>query len=309
MERINRKIAVITITMNDNYKILEWKKWYSEYQKEIGCFIIVDNNSDLNYKRVLFDSFPEANIIELDHNAGCTGAYNEGIKFALLDKTITHIALVGNDIRLEQGAFNACAELLDSNDSLGMVAPVLLEANSDIVADFGCKISKKLTMQPYGVGVRVDNLVETIRYCDAVTGGINVSKREFYEKVGLQDDNLFMYSDEIDMGIRAKKNGYRLAVLRNAKSWHQHIHSTKTGRRHPFSKFLIGRNKVYLAKKHFGFGRAVFVALYFIAINIKVYTKGFLNNDRASIIDTKWQIIGVIKGLFGDMRPNKYSSM
>lgn len=33
-------------------------------------------------------------------------------------------------------------------------------------------------------------------------GGCNLAKREFYEKVGLQDENLFMYNDEMDMYFR-----------------------------------------------------------------------------------------------------------
>lgn len=309
MTKNKRIIAVITITMNDNYKLKEWVHWYNEYKAEVDRFIIVDNNSTQDYRNQLYSSFPDAQIVELSYNGGCTGAYNEGIKRALSDVEVTHIALVGNDIRIEKGALTACANFLDSDERLGMVEPVLLNADSDIVCDFGCGISKYLTMQPEGVGKSVTELKESVRYCDCVTGGMNVSKREFYEKVGLQDDNLFMYSDEVDMGLRAAKCGFKLAVLSEAKSWHQHINPTKTGRRFPFSQYLIGRNKVYLAHKHFGVWRSFAVALYFASSCVKNYAKAIVRKDSSLITDANWQLIGIFKGLIGDMRPNKYSSM
>ena len=68
----------------------------------------------------------------------------------------------------------------------------------------------------------------------------------------MQDENLFMYSDEIDTGIRAKRNDYLLAVTKNAICWHQHINANNSDSRSPLSGFLMGRNEIYLAKKHFG---------------------------------------------------------
>ena len=47
-----------------------------------------------------------------------------------------------------------------------------------------------------------------------MSGGMNLGKREFYEKVGLQDEKLFMYSDEVDIGTRAKKLGFKMMIPR-----------------------------------------------------------------------------------------------
>lgn len=303
------KIAVISITMNDHYKINEWRRWFNEYKEEVNSLIIIDNNSELSYRNELKRIFPEAIIIELGFNGGCTIAYNCGIRKALSDKNITHIALIGNDIRLEKGALTKCVERLNNNPSLGMLAPVLLDADSDIVGDYGCAISNKLTMIPYGVGQPYSQLDCEFRYCDAVTGGMNVAKREFYEIVGLQDEKLFMYSDEVDMGLRAKLCGVRLGVTKDAKSWHQHVNPNGTTRRLPFSSYLIGRNKVYLARKHFGFFRAIYVFAMFVVNVVKGYVKCILRMQFERTKDYNWMFLGAIKGLFNDMRPNRYSSL
>ena len=303
-------IAVVTITMNDDYKIKEWRQWFREYREDIGTFIIVDNNSSSEYRELLKETFPEAFIIELGFNGGCTSAYNAGIKKALEDPSISHIALVGNDIRIEPLSLVKCAQILNRDETLGMVAPVLLNADSNIVADYGCSINSDLSMNPYGVGMNVKDLTPDLRYCEAVTGGMNISKRSFYETtVGLQDENLFMYSDEVDMGLRAKKAGVKMAVTKEALSWHQHINPPGIKRRHPFSNYLIARNKVYLGKKHLGPGRQIFIFNNFFFVNLLILIKNFITGKWNQLIYPRWSMIGAINGLVGNMKETKYSKL
>lgn len=304
------KLAAIIITYNDGYKFKEWCHWYEEYRNELYMLIIVDNGSEPEYIKQVEDFFNDAIIIKRTTNGGCTSAYNDGIKRALENPQVTHIALIGNDIRLAPGSLTKCVELLESDRVLGMVAPVLLEADSNIVADFGCSINSDLSMNPYGVGLNVKDLSPEVRYCEAVTGGMNVSKRSFYETtVGMQDENLFMYSDEVDMGIRAKKAGVKMAVMNEALSWHQHINPPGNKRRHPFSNYLIARNKVYLGKKHFGRGRQIFIFNYFFFTGLLLYVKNILFFHWNQLIYPRWAMIGAINGLIGNMNENKYSKL
>lgn len=304
------KLAGVSITYNDGYKIKEWARWYEEYKDDLYKYIIVDNGSDPEFLKQVESLFNDATIIKRTTNGGCTGAYNDGIRKALEDPEVTHIALLGNDCRFKPGALTKCVELLDSDSELGMVAPVLLNADSDVVADFGCTINDDLTMNPYGVGQKVDELSQDIRYCEAVTGGMNVAKRSFYEtKVGLQDEKLFMYSDEVDMGLRARKAGVKMAVTKEALSWHQHINPPGNKRRHPFSNYLIARNKVYLGKKHFGVGRQFSIFNHFFFINLLLFIKNLVTFKGNQLIYHRWAMIGAWNGLTGNMKENKYSKM
>ncbi len=302
------KIAAITITYNDDYKFDEWYQHYCEYKDELFMHIIVDNNSDGEYKKKLKEKFKGSHIIFRKSNGGCTGAYNDGISYALSCAEVDSIMLIGNDIKLQKLSATKLWESLFFDSMLGMVAPVLLEADSDIVSDFGCKISKFLVMQPYCEGEELSNVKDEIYYCEALTGGMNLAKREFYEKVGLQDEKLFMYSDEVDMGIRAKKAEFKMACIRDAISWHQHINeNVKRDRRQPFSKYLMGRNKVYIAKKHFGLAKVLIIFFfYFFGAGFRVIQNLFKGDFRI-IKDYIWVMRGSIMGLIGNMEPNKFS--
>lgn len=304
------KIAAITITYNDEYKIKEWAHWYEEYKDELYKLIIVDNGSRLEYLHLVETIFKDATIIQRNTNGGCTSAYNDGIRKALEDDAVTHIALIGNDMRIEKGALKKCVELLESDTDLGMVAPVILNADSDIVANYGCSISQTLSMIQEGNGMKLSEIEDIYRICDAVAGGMNVSKRSFYESsVGLQDEKLFMYSDEVDMALRAKKAAVQMATTKEAVSWHQHINPPGNNRRHPFSNYLIARNKVYLGKKHFGTRKQLSIFGNFFFLSIFHFLKYLIRFKWDQLIYPYWTMIGAWNGLIGNMKENKYSKI
>lgn len=304
------KLASITINYNNGYKLKEWRKWYDEYKDSIGLHIIVDNGSQPDELELVEKTFPDSHIIKLGFNGGCTIAYSAGIRYALKQPDITHIALIGSDLRLEKEALIKCVELLESDPELGMVAPVLLNADSDVVADFGDIIADNLSLVEYGKGKHLKDIPVKWRYCEAVTGGMNVSKRSFYETtVGLQDEKLFMYSDEVDMGLRARKAGVKLAVTKEAVSWHQHINPPGLKARHPFSNYLIARNKVYLGKKHFGRVKQLKIFNKFFFQNLILYIKLLLTWKHNMLVYPRWAMIGAWNGLIGNMKENKYSKL
>lgn len=302
------KIAAITLTYNDDYKFNEWYNHYTEYKDDLYLHIIVDNNSNKNYLKKVKETFTESYIIERESNGGCTGAYNDAIEYALSIPDIDSIMLIANDIRLKKGAVSILHKTMLSDSKMGMIAPIFLRKDSDIVDDFGCKISNTLIMQPYCKGRKIENIKESINYCEAVTGGMNLAKREFYETVGLQDNKLFMYSDEVDMGIRAKDCGFTMAVISDAVSWHQHINkNVKSDRRDPYTQYLAGRNKVYVAKKHFGTLRVLYVFLFYVFGAFYKIIINLFKGNFSGIKEYVWLIYGAVKGGLGDMKPNKFS--
>jgi GT2 family glycosyltransferase len=133
---------------------------------------------------------------------------------------------------------------------------------------------------------------------------MNLAKTKFYKIVGLQDEKLFMYSDEVDMALRARKKDLKFGVTKNALAWHQHINPQKRSRRLPYSAFLIGRNKVYLAWKHFNFFYALFILLFQF---IKASKETIQFKFKSENIQYNFVFcIGAIYGFFKIMKPPKW---
>lgn len=266
------KIAAITITYNDDYKLKEWHKHYLEYEDQVYKHIIVDNGSTDAYLRQVKFLFSNSIIIERTENGGTTAAYNDGIRIALLDSEVDSIMLVGNDIKLEKGGVIALYNFLLKNPRYGMVSPVLFAKDSLLIEDLGSIITFFLYMKPLGFGMHINDIDEYNQEVDMALGGMHLASRSFYEKIGFQDENLFMYSDEVDMGIRAKEKEFGIGVTKEVRAWHEHINPAKRNIRLPYSAFLIGRNKIYLGYKHFGFMRAFII----FCFHLYSFTKGLL---------------------------------
>lgn len=247
------KIAAISMTRNDDFRLEAWKSYYEEYKKEITQHIVVDNGSSKEYIEALRMAFPESTILELGYNGGCTGAYNAGIREALKNPDIDAILLVGNDVRIEKGSISKLYEVLFSNKSIGMVAPVLLKKNSRIIESFGSTLNLRNGYSKAIFGNQpLSEVGEKTLEVGLVPGGANLSTRHFYEDdgVGLQDENLFMYCDERDMALRAMKKGLKIIATSKAISWHQHINRMGS-QGDPRAQYLMARNYIYVANKHF----------------------------------------------------------
>jgi len=253
------KIAAITVTYNDDYKIKPWAEYFNEYKDEIYLNIIVDNGSRSEYIQTVERLFPESIIIKRTSNDGTTAAYNDGIRHALENSEIDSIMLIGNDIRFPSGNLSILHEILFSKEVYGIITPILLKKDSDIIDDYGSKITKMLYMEPEHTGETLNDSLPITKEVQSVTGGMNLAKREYYEVVGLQDEQLFMYSDEVDMGLRMAQTKFKAVITRKAIAWHQHISPNNSKSRQGYAEFFMRRNKIYLAYKHFGFQRAFYI--------------------------------------------------
>jgi hypothetical protein len=302
------RVAVITMTMNDDERLEQWVDFYRCYGKCVSLHIIVDNASSSQFRKSLINNFPDSHIIFRDTNGGCTSAYNDGIKYALARNDIDFIMLLANDILVGEDGIRNMVRTLEEKQEISAVCPVLINNDTGKVEDFGCGISYALRMIPKSVGLDYKDVKGKVQLCDAITGGANLARREFYQKVGLQDELLFMYSDEVDMGIRASRRGLRLASVGDAIAHHRHIFKNKkSNRRDPQTKYLMGRNKVYLAIKHYGLVRGVQTWFYYVIGSFCRIILNIISCKNPRLRDYSWVVIGSCMGLVGNMKNNRFT--
>lgn len=291
------RIAAITIFCNESFRLDDWLTYYNNYKEVIAQHIIIDNNSHETESALLKAKFPESTIIKLKENGGVTAAYNCGIKEALNNPEIEAIMLICNDIKIEKKSVELLFYALNDTEKIGLVAPVLLEKDSDVIADGGCIVDNHLYMNPHYVGQHYTTIQDY--EVTAVTGGMNMGSRAFYESVEPQDEMLFMYSDEIDVGFQAKLHGYKMMLVGNVCAWHQHVFPFDLTRRVPVCDYLMARNKVYLGNKYFGKRKAFSVFMYIIIRSSLRIVKNLI--CKKNIEPCIYSIKGAIDGLKNKM--------
>ena len=292
-------IASITNFCNESFRIADWIDYYGEYKDEISLHVIV-NNGSISDTEMLKSLFPRS-LVLYSSNRALTASTNLALINILGNSQIDGIALISNDYKIENGGITKLYDFLYSDNQYGMVSPIAFEKDSDIIALYGANIHpKNLVFIHLDKGKYLKDIDNSIKICDGVQGGLNMAKRIFYEKVGLQDEKLFMYADEVDIGIRGKIAGFKFASTINIRSWHQHTYPNNVEIRSPLAGFLEGRNEIYLAKKHFGTTVVLrtFMHRFKIAVigNVSALIK---NKDLKVKLFYRNYFIGVMAGILG----------
>ncbi len=291
------KIASITVTMNDYHVVDQWVKFSSQYKTAIYKHIIVHNTVNSQYEELIQDNFSDSIIIKRETNGGTTGAYNSGIKEALKDPDVDAIMLIANDIRINSNSIIELHKLLFSDKNIGAVAPVLLESDDKTIVAYGENLNKYLGLDRlYHNQLLSDRLPETVE-CECLPGGMNLVKREVYEKVGLQDESLFMYCDENDFFLRVGSAGYRIIATSKALSSHCHIYTEGTKNDNSLAWFYINRNNLLICRNYKSFN-----------ITLKLFLKTFfyrgIKQSVSFLIDKTpkkiyYYYLGLIHGILG----------
>ena len=301
------KIAGVSMTYNDGYKLKEWIEHYNEYGKELDYYVVVDNGSCEEYVELLEKAFKDVVLIKRTSNGGCTAAYNDGIKYILENTDADAIVIIANDFKIKEGCFKIMYDYLYSDDMLGLVSTAVLSIDSTIVENYGHEVDKYNVIE-LEKGKDLSELNPKRKYTDLLTGGFYMAKRQFYEDVGLQDEKLFMYGDELDTSIRTKKAGYKAGVTCETYGWHWHINEKNASIRKPASDYLIARNRIYVSRKHYGMAMAVGAFWRFsLKKSIVLTASGILKHSKSRLLKAKYSFMGGINGLRGDMSLNRYT--
>lgn len=296
------KIAAVSMTYNDDYKLKEWKEHYLDFMNDVEWFIIVDNNSKKEYLNKVKKEFSNAIIIERNTNGGCTAAYNDGIRYALENTDCDSIAIIGNDIKLSENCLPILHNYLFSDDSLGIVSTAMLFKDSEVVDSFGHSI-KYFVVKNEENRKSFDKIRGARKYTDLVTGGFTLAKRNFYIKCGLQDENLFMYCDELDTALKAKINNYKLGVSSEVYIWHWHIKAPISSNNLINPAYFIARNRVYLSKKYYNISKTIVWFLYFGLYNpIKFFIAGIFRRKKQYFSISCDFFKGAVSGIFNNMK-------
>jgi len=189
-------------------------------------------------------------LIKCKKNYGFPGGNNVGIKLALENINPNYILLLNNDTVVDHSFLKELVQEGESNKNIGILGPKIYYYNQpDIIWSAGCKISWKLARGiQIGSGEVDQGQYEEKKEVDYVSGSAFLIKTEVIKKIGLMDENYFLYFEESDWTLRANKAGYQSLYVPEAKVWHK-ISKSGGGISKPVGLYYITRNRWIFMKK------------------------------------------------------------
>lgn len=248
---------------------------------------VVDNNSGDESLEILDKGYKHVKVIANKDNVGFSKACNQVIPLCSGD----HILLLNPDAVVTGGAVTKMADFLDSSPDAGAVGPKVL--NPDGTLQLACRrafpspaaafyrltylsklFPKNKEISRYNLTFHdPDQLVEV----DALSGSCMMVRRQVVERIGLLDEDIFMFGEDIDWCWRIKQEGAKVFYLPDAVVYHVHGASSRlrpVGATINLHKGMEVFYRKHLAQKHSPlFNGLVYSAIYlramlFILVNL-----------------------------------------
>ncbi len=195
-------------------------------------------------------------LIENDQNLGFTGGNNVGIRHALRSGA-DYIMLLNNDTLVQDAFWRPMIDFLEKNPRVGIIGPKIYFAPGyEFHQDRYSKKDRGKVIWYAGGRIDWNNVLAFHRGVDEVdrgqydqpeetefvSGCCLLAKREVWQEVGLLDEKYFLYYEDADFCLRAKKKGWQIYYLPQAKVWHLNAGSSSCGG--PLQDYFITRNRL-----------------------------------------------------------------
>ena len=211
-------------------------------------------------------------LIKNRDNLGFAGGNNIGIRYALAKEDCEYIWLLNNDTVVDRHALSEMVKLAESDSKIGIIgSKVLFYDSPDTIQAVGGKDKAGWAFATIYEGeFEKDDKkwCKNIELHGYIIGASLLVKRKVIDDIGLMDNKYFMFNEEIDWGVRAKKRKWRLFGCGKSKLWHKagRAHSRELKRKKnflgkpirvynfkgfAFRKYYETRNGIYFVKKNF----------------------------------------------------------
>lgn len=204
--------------------------------------IVVDNNSTDGSPEYVAGAFPDVRLLRLSYNGAFAGAVNAGITQARGEIVV----LLNNDTEAEPTWLAELLAALEREPGAGMAASkLLLFDRRDTLQSAGDYYGLDGIPGNRGVWQRDDGRYDRDRWVFGACGGAAAYRRSLLEDVGLFDDDLVAYCEDVDLNLRARLRGHSCAFAPKARVYHK-LSATGAG---PLASYYNGRNFLYVLAK------------------------------------------------------------
>ena len=245
--------------------------------------LIVENSSDEELKKELEQNYDKTEVI-LSKNVGMGAGNNLGI----IKSNTKYVYVLNPDVLLKHDTIQNINNSISKLKNFAILSPL---------SDNPHYPNYKLN---FGKAQKNDDKI--IYEVEEIDGYSMIINKDYFDNSVFFDEKFFMYLENVDLCLRAKKKGGKLFIITNSKI--HHLGAQAVDDKHS-EEIELSRNwhwmwsKFYYNKKHNGFYIAlskIFVNFFSSIIKL-LYHLMFLNFKKSKIY--KFRILGIISSVIG----------
>ncbi len=244
-------ISAIVVSHNGREHLERCLARLDRQRQEIEQVIVVDNLSTDGSPGMVRRAYPWVELLPLEENLGFGRANNRGAELARGDQLL----LINSDAWLEDGAANRLARRLETDSRLGLVAPSLYYPDgkpqlswapqTGVWGEALQKLRNPLEARRFNHQL-LPTLLGPLSGGGWFTGACLLLRRAAFQEIGGFDPEFFLYFEDVDLCLRLRQAGWRLAQAPRAKAFHVKGGSQRRGRQ----ELEYRRSQLLYYRKH-----------------------------------------------------------
>lgn len=267
-------VYIILINYNTKAHTIECLKSLANLNYNNYKIVVVDNNSEDSDFSEVQAKYSNVHIINNSKNYGFAGANNIGIKYALKNNA-DYVLLLNNDTIVDKDFLRILVNESKKNEEIAICTSKILyyDLRNRIWYGGGNINYFKGNSQIYNFNEE-SSISNKNMYCNFASGCCMLIKSNALRKVGLMNEEYFLYYEDVDYCVKFLKEGYKIYYVSSSIVFHKESISTQ--------KYS------YLYQYYFARNR-----LLFIKRNLKA-----INKITAYPISILWLLYKILKGTF-----------
>jgi len=273
------KLSIIIVNYNVKYFI---EQCIHSIQKAVDGLtteiFVVDNNSVDGSVRMIREKFPEVHLIANKDNKGFSRANNQAIRKARGE----YILVLNPDTILEDDTLTKCVNFMDEHPDAGGLGVKMIDGKGKFLPEskrglpspsvaffkmfgFSSLFPKSRLFNKYHLGYLDKDKTHEV---DILAGAFMMLRKSVLNKIGLLDEDFFMYGEDIDLSYRITRAGFKNYYFPDTRIIHYKGESTKKSSLNYV--FMFYNAMIIFARKHFSKENA---RMFSLLINFAIYLR------------------------------------
>jgi len=227
---MDKKVFVIVLNWNGKEDTLDCLQSLRSTAYDNYTVVLVDNGSEDDSVAAVREKFPEVELVLTGKNLGFAGGNNVGIEYAI-KAGADYVFLINNDTTVHPDYLKELVLVAESDAKIGAVgSKIYYHGEPERIWFAGGKIN---WLKNKGEHIGLDEIdkgqFDDTKEVGYLTGCALLVKREVVEKVGVLEDDYFLYYEDADYSLRIQNAGYKTMYAPKSKIYHKVSRSTKPG--------------------------------------------------------------------------------
>jgi len=241
-------LGVVVVTYNSEGFIETCLTSLLADTKDLEAFVVmVDNASADRSVDIVQRRFPVVHVLQNQENKGFSKAVNQGIQLCL-KQACQEVLLLNPDTKVEQGAISEMRRVLSEDSKRGVVQPLLtLMRDPELINTWGNEYrgfglvtvggyrrrvrssqfavrsgesNEKRKTNNYELPTAGCQLID--RKIDYASGACMLIRSEVFDRVGLFDEEYFLYFEDTEFSQRVRQAGFEIFLVADARVQHHY---------------------------------------------------------------------------------------